>query len=68
MRLIYWIKWQTEKHGVPVIAVNPRGTSTICPRCGGRLAENGYRKMKCTSCGFEEDRDTVSVLNKREEP
>ena len=62
-RLQYWIKWQAEKHGVPVVVVEPRGTSTTCPRCGARLVENGYRRMKCTKCGFEDDRDVVAVLN-----
>jgi len=62
-RLEFWIDWQAEKHGVPKIVVDPKGTSTTCPRCGSKLAENGCRRLKCTKCGFEADRDTVAVLN-----
>ncbi len=62
-RLELWIDWQAEKRGVPLIAVEPEGTSTTCPRCSARMRENGYRVLKCTKCGFEADRDTVAVLN-----
>ena len=64
-RLLYWIDWQAEKHGVPVIAVDPKGTSTTCPRCGARLLEAGRRYMRCPNCGFEGDRDVIAVINIR---
>jgi len=62
-RLEYWIDWQAEKHGAPVIIIDPKGTSTTCPRCGSKLAENGYRVLRCSKCGFEADRDTIALLN-----
>jgi len=62
-RLSYWIDWQAQKHGVRVIVVDPRNTSSECPRCGSKMVEVGYRKMKCTVCGFEAYRDVVAVLN-----
>jgi IS605 OrfB family transposase len=62
-KLEQWIDWQCEKNGVPIIVVEPRGTSTTCPRCNSKLVENGYRRMKCVKCGFEADRDTIAVLN-----
>jgi IS605 OrfB family transposase len=62
-RLSYWIDWQTEKHGVPIIVVESKGTSSICPVCNSKLVENGYRKMKCPRCGFEGDRDSIAILN-----
>ena len=62
-RFHYWVKWQAEKHGIPVVEVNPKETSTTCPRCGSKLIENGYRRMKCLNCSFEENRDVVAVLN-----
>jgi len=30
-RLEQWIDWQCEKNGVPIIVVEPRGTSSTCP-------------------------------------
>jgi IS605 OrfB family transposase len=62
-KLEQWTDWQCEKNGVPVIVVEPRGTSTTCPRCNTKLNENSYRIMRCSGCGFEADRDTVAVLN-----
>jgi putative transposase len=62
-RLEHWIDWQCEKNGVPIIVVEPRGTSTTCPMCSSKLIENSYRRLKCSRCGFEADRDTVAVLN-----
>jgi len=61
--LLWWIKWQATKRGVMVVEVDPRGTSTMCPKCGGRMEEVGHRRMKCVKCGFEEDRDVVAILN-----
>jgi transposase len=61
--LEHWIDWQCEKNGVPLIVVDPKGTSSTCPMCSSKLVENGYRRMKCVKCGFEADRDTIAVLN-----
>jgi Transposase and inactivated derivatives len=62
-RLEHWIDWQCEKQGVPSIIINPKGTSSICPICGSKLVENGYRIFKCNKCGFEADRDTIAIIN-----
>lgn len=62
-KLSYWIDWQAQKHGIRVIVVKPAKTSTSCPICGAEMISNGYRKMRCPSCGFEADRDVVAVLN-----
>ncbi|MEM3978365.1 MAG: RNA-guided endonuclease TnpB family protein [Fervidicoccaceae archaeon] len=62
-RLEQWIDWQCEKNGVPIIVVEPRGTSTKCPICGSKLVENNHRNLKCPKCGFKADRDTVAILN-----
>ncbi|WP_410712847.1 zinc ribbon domain-containing protein [Caldisphaera sp.] len=62
-RLEYWIDWQSKKHGVPSIVINPKGTSSICPICGSKLVEVNYRRFKCTKCGFEANRDKIRILN-----
>jgi IS605 OrfB family transposase len=62
-RLKHWIDWQCEKNGVPLIIVDPKGTSTICPICNSKLVESGYRKMTCLKCRFEADRDIIAILN-----
>ncbi|MFZ8783411.1 MAG: RNA-guided endonuclease TnpB family protein [Desulfurococcaceae archaeon] len=62
-KLEQWIDWQCEKNGVPLIVVDPKGTSSTCPRCNSKLVENGYRRIKCVKCNFEANRDTVAILN-----
>ncbi|MCQ5337374.1 MAG: zinc ribbon domain-containing protein [Candidatus Methanomethylicia archaeon] len=62
-RLKHWIDWQCEKNGVPLIIVDPKGTSITCPRCNSKLVKNGYRKMRYLKCRFEADRDIVAVQN-----
>jgi len=62
-RLLWWIKWQAAKRGVMLIEVDPRGTSTTCPKCDGKMEEMGHRRMKRATCGFEAGRDVVAVLN-----
>jgi len=58
-----WIEWQAKKYSLKVIKVNPVYSSTTCPRCKAKMKEDGYRKLKCEECGFEEHRDYISVLN-----
>jgi len=50
------------EYNVPVIYVNPKGTSTICPRCGAKLSYN-HRLAICPNCGFIADRDKVGAIN-----
>jgi len=38
-------------------------TASLCPICGEKLSPNGYRQMKCSECGLEEDRDVIAVKN-----
>ena len=62
-RLAFWVDWQAEKNGVPILVVDPAGTSSTCPRCGAELVEVGHRRLRCPRCGLEADRDSIAVLN-----
>jgi len=62
-RLAFWIDWQAEKGGVPLFVVDPADTSSTCPRCGTKLVEAGYRRLRCPRCGLEADRDSIAILN-----
>jgi len=42
--------------------VDPRGTSTLCPKCGAKLSYT-HRLAICENCGFIADRDTVGTMN-----
>jgi len=62
-KLQFYIEYKAKLNGLPVMYVNPKGTSSLCPVCGGRLiASNGYRQVKCR-CGYEDDRDVIGCLN-----
>jgi len=50
------------EYNVPVIFVNPRNTSSKCPRCGSKL-EYVNRLAHCPACGFIADRDAVGAMN-----
>jgi len=62
-KLLETIEFKAKVKGIPVIKVNPKGTSSKCPICQFKLKSNGYRKLKCPSCGFEDDRDYIAALN-----
>jgi len=61
-RLQFCVEYKAKLEGLPVVYVNPRGTSSLCPVCGGRLAPNGHRLVKC-GCGYEDDRDVTACMN-----
>jgi len=59
----YWIEVEAKKEGLRVEYINPRYTSTTCPKCGAKLKREKRRMMVCPNCGFKGDRDTIAVLN-----
>jgi putative transposase len=61
-KLQFYIEYKAKLEGLPVIYVDPKGTSSLCPICGGKLASNGHRLLKCR-CGYENDRDMIAGLN-----
>ena len=62
-KLLETIEFKAKVEGVPTVKVNPKRTSSRCPICQSRLKENGYRRLRCPSCGFEGDRDYIASLN-----
>jgi putative transposase len=65
-RLGKWIDWNAKKQGVPLAIVKPNWISSKCPKCDSKgLKEAGYRRLRCSRCGFEADRGVVGRLNIR---
>jgi len=62
-RTQFCVEYEAKERGVRVIRVNPKGTSSKCPKCSSRLVDNGYRTLRCSKCGFIGDRDIVAVAN-----
>jgi len=62
-RIQFCIDYEARERGLGVLRVNPRGTSSTCPRCGSKLTDNGHRTLKCGKCGFIGDRDVAATVN-----
>jgi len=60
-----FIEYKAALAGIPVIAVNPRGTSHICPQCGHEGKENRPTRdnFACSRCGLAGPADHVAALN-----
>jgi len=61
-RLQLYIDYKARLEGLPVVYLSPAGTSSTCPICGGKLAPNGSRMVRC-QCGYENDRDITACIN-----
>ncbi len=57
------IEYKARWEGLPVIYVNPSGTSVKCSICGSRMKPEENRSLKCPSCGFTVDRDVNAARN-----
>ncbi len=65
------IEYKAQWVGLPPVEyVDPKNTSTQCPRCGKKLQEDMQhrRKMSCNNCGLYTDRDIVAAMNISRKP
>jgi putative transposase len=51
------------KSGNETLYVNPAGTSSECPVCGGRLRHPSWKESKCINCGVTYNRDKLASLS-----
>ena len=61
-RLQLLIEYKCLCAGIPVVYVDPRDTSSLCPRCGARGRAGKDRVFRC-ACGFRGDKDYVGAYN-----
>lgn len=59
------IEYKAKWAGLPVIYVDPAGSSNECSRCGGGMKESAgdYKTVSCTVCGLVIDRDLNAAKN-----
>jgi len=50
------------EYNVPIMFVNPKKTSSTCPRCKSKIKYIG-RFGICRKCGFRADRDKIGAMN-----
>ena len=62
-RIQFCVEYEARERNLEVVKVDPRGTSSKCPRCGCKLLEDGYRVLRCRKCSFVGDRDVSATIN-----
>jgi IS605 OrfB family transposase len=60
-----FIEYKAAIAGIPVVLVNPRGTSHICPKCKHNERANRPNRdiFRCVQCGFSGNADHVAAIN-----
>ncbi len=61
-KLIQSIEAKCTEYNVPLVYIDPKNTSKICPRCCSILRYT-HGLAVCPRCGFKADRDTVGAIN-----
>jgi putative transposase len=62
-RIQFCVEYEARERNLEAIKINPKATSSKCPRCGRKLAEYGYKVLRCRKCGFIGDRDVIATIN-----
>jgi len=64
-KLQSYIRYKALDRGIPVVDVDPRNTSKICPRCGSvdRNNRRSQALFRCINCGFQHNADWVASVN-----
>ena len=64
-QLRQFVEYKAGLMGVPVVFVNPRGTSHVCPICGiNKKANRPERDLfRCVSCGYAGPSDYIAAIN-----
>ena len=62
-RFLHMVEYKATWEGVRVVKVNPRGTSSTCPRCRSRLRIYPMGWVECPRCGYKGDRHVTACLN-----
>jgi len=67
------LSYKVKRFGIRIVRINPRWTSSYCPRCGGkgekisdprtRYAIKVGRFFYCSSCNYLADRDYIAAIN-----
>jgi putative transposase len=59
------IQYKAAWEGIPVLFIDPKRTSKLCPVCRGQLQEDRLyrRKLWCSKCRRFMDRDVAASLN-----
>ena len=64
-QLIDFIRYKSERAGIRVVFVDPRGSSKTCSRCGHSSRSNRptQSQFRCVACGYETNADRNAAIN-----
>ena len=62
-----FLEYKAKRVGIPVVIVNPKGTSRTCPTCGYEAKKNrkSQSNFLCVQCGFSGHADLIAAENIR---
>ena len=64
-QLVEMICYKADKVSIPVIGVDPRGTSRTCPKCGHSTRSNrpSQSQFRCVNCNHRDNADKLASGN-----
>ena len=63
-KLLFQLRYKAEEAGIPVIAVDPDGTTQRCSGCDKIVRKEIWDRVhNCTNCGLVLDRDVNAAIN-----
>jgi IS605 OrfB family transposase len=64
-QLVDFVRYKADRAGIPVVFVDPRGTSKTCSRCGHSSRSNrpDQSHFRCVSCGYQLNADLNAARN-----
>jgi len=64
-QLADFIEYKAARYGIPVLYIDPRGTSKTCPKCGHSTRSNrpDQGHFRCVACGYAANADLVAARN-----
>lgn len=68
-QLQQFIEYKALEKGIPVIYIDPKYTSQMCPKCGHTERSNRNRKkhhFQCKKCGYQSNDDRSASINIRD--
>jgi len=67
-KFVQFLTYKAESAGCKIVKINPKNTTKQCSNCGNlQNMPLWIRTYKCSSCGFEIDRDLNSAINIKNE-
>jgi putative transposase len=63
--LVNCIEYKAARYNIPVVFIDPRGTSKSCSRCGhaSRYNRIDQSHFRCTRCGYRNNADENAARN-----